>query len=394
MTMTTTSAASLVDRARELGPLLRKHAAQADRDGRLPRACVEAIREAGFMRMYVPRSLGGLEVDPLTHLLVQEELARHDAAAGWLLQACGSGAWWCSRLPTETAERIYADGPDQVIAVSFATPVEGVRADGGFVLSGRRAFASNVSDASWIWLTMLHLVGGEPESVDGAPVTRAVFFPASQATVVPTWDALGLRGTDSNDVAVDELFVPEAATFRIGLDHVPGPHYDGALYRAPAMVLVATIVPAVGLGLARNALDAFRELADKVPFASASALHERATAQARYGRAEGALRAARALLLNAVSDAWTAIAGGSEPTLDERADVLLACAQAVRGSVEAVESIFGAAGTSAITRGGVLERCFRDVQVLRQHGFVGESRFETVAQVAFGLEPDMGFVAL
>lgn len=385
----------LRDVARELGPTLRANGERADREGRLPADSVNAMREAGLFRMFVPRSLGGLGVDPLTHARVQEELARHDSAAGWMLQAVASGAWWCSRLPTETAEEIYAEGPDQVLSVSFAFPFEGIPVDGGLRLSGQRPFASNVSDASWIWVTALTLEDGEPVTLEGEPLVRACFFPASQARIVKTWDTLGMRGTDSNDVAVEGLIVPERRTFRIGIDHTPGPLYDDPLYRAPAMVVVGSYIPAVALGIARDAIDELVALAQgKTPFASATTLRERATAQAKLGRAEGLLRSARAYLYDRLGWGWEQTVAGTELTLEQRAEVLLACVQAITAAAQAVDLVYSAAGTSAIYKRSRLERHFRDVQVLRQQGFVSESRFETVAQVQLGLPPDLGFVAL
>lgn len=134
--MSTVAQRDLVDVARRLGPTLRANARLSDRDGRLPADSLSALREAGLFRMYVPRSLGGLQVDPVTFARVQEELSRHDSAAGWILQATGSSAWWCSRLPTATAQEIYGDDPDQVLAVSFAFPFEGVPVDGACCCPG------------------------------------------------------------------------------------------------------------------------------------------------------------------------------------------------------------------------------------------------------------------
>lgn len=385
----------LVAVARDLGPILRANAQRADREGRLPPASVNALREAGLLRMYVPRLLGGLQVDPVTHARVQEELARHDSAAGWLLQAASSGAWWCSRLPVETAQEIYGDDPDRLLAVSFAFPYEGIPVGGGLRLSGQRPFASNVSDASWIWVTSLTVENGEPVTVQGEPLVRAVFFPASEARIVKTWDTLGMRGTDSHDVSVENLIVPERRTFRIGIDHTPSALYDAPVYRAPVMLIVGSYIPAVALGVARDAIDEFLALAQaKTPFASATTLRERATAQARLGRAEGLLRSARSYLYDRLASGWEQTVAGVELTLEQRAEVLLACVQAIAASAQAVDLVYAAAGTSAIFKRNRIEQHFRDAAVLRQQGFVSESRFETVAQVELGLPPDLGFVAL
>jgi len=389
-----TTAAMLLDpvaEAARIGPALRRNAAQADRDGRLPAESVEALRNAGFFRLYVPRALGGAEVDPLAYACAQEELARHDPAAAWALQAAGSSAWWCSRLPDETVGEIYREGPDQLLAVSFPVPMDAVREEEGFRLSGRRSFASNVSDASWVWVTAVC----PDETIDGVPVTRAAFVPAAEVRIIRCWDTIGMRGSDSNDVELDGLHVPERRTFRIGIDHAPGTRYDGPLYRAAAMLLIASYIPAVALGIGRDALDEAIALArDKTPFASATRSGERGAVQAKLGRAEGGLRSARSYLHDRIGHGWHAATEGRELSLDDKAELLLSSVQAIHASVEAVNAAFATAGTSAIHRRSRLEQHLRDISVLKQQGFVSESRFETVAQVLLGQPPDLGFVGL
>jgi alkylation response protein AidB-like acyl-CoA dehydrogenase len=393
--MTTETKTDLLEEARRIGPLLRANAERSDREGRLPTESLAAIREAGFFRMYVPRSLGGLEVDPITHTQVQEELARHDSAAGWLLQGLPASDWWCSRLPTEGVEEIYAGGPDVAMASAFGFPAEATAVDGGFRLSGQRPFASFAADASWWWVTALNMQDGQPEAVDGNPVVRACFFPASEGRLVQTWDTLGMRGTDSNDLDVEGVFVPERRVFRIGFDHTPGSLFEGPLYRLAVMPMVATIVPAVALGVAREAIDEVVALASgKTPFSSSTTLRERGVVQSKVGRAEGLLRSARSYLYDRIADAWDKARAGDELTLEQKTEALLACLQAIAASVEATDLMYSAAGTTGIFKRNRLERLFRDVQVLRQHGFVNESRFETVGQVSMGLAPELGFVAL
>lgn len=378
-----------------IGEILQRNAGRADTERRLPSESLDAMREAGLLRLFVPRALGGLEIDPVTHVAIQEEIATRDSAAAWVLQVTASSDWWCSRLPAEAVDEIYAAGPDQVVAVSFGNPVEATPVQGGYRLSGQRPFASMVSDASWIWLTALIAQDGQPLAVDGSPVTLAAFFPASEATIVDTWDTLGMRGTNSCDVLVEDLFVPEHRTFRIGIDHTPNRHYAGPLYTVAAIATLASYAPAVSLGIARAAIDALVELASgKTPFASSTTLRERASAQSKVGRAEGLLRSARAYLYDRVSYAWDHALAGTVPTLEEKAEFLLASVQAQYAAVRATDMMYSAAGASAIYKRSRLEQLFRDVHVLRQHGFLSESRFETVGQVALGLDPDLGFIAL
>lgn len=396
--MTTTIEApnqDLVDAVRDIGPLLRAGAEEADREGRLPEASLDAYRKAGLCRISLPRSLGGLEADPVTLLRVQEELGRHDSAAAWLMMITAASAWWTSRLPVETVREIYGPGPDQIISVSFGVPVEATAVDGGFILSGQRALASHVSDASWIWLTALNMQDGQPEMAGEAPVVRACYFPAADATIVHTWDSLGMRGTDSNDVLVENLFVPQERTFRIGIDHTPSPLFDGPLYRLPVMPFSAATFMGTPLGLAREAIDELVALASgKTPFSSNAMLRERGVVQSKVGRAEGLLRSARAYLYDRIADAWEHTLAGKEYSLEQKTESLLASVQVVDACAQAVDLMYSAAGSTGIYKRHRLERLFRDAQVVRQHGFVSDTRYETVGQVAMGLAPELGFVAL
>ena len=90
---------SLVMQARSLEPIVREHAERTERDRRLARPVLQAMREAGLFRMFTPRALGGLEADPVTVAHVAEELASIDSAAAWALQAGKTGAWWAGHFP-------------------------------------------------------------------------------------------------------------------------------------------------------------------------------------------------------------------------------------------------------------------------------------------------------
>ena len=152
------------------------------------------------------------------------------------------------------------------------------------------------------------------------------FFPSSDATIVETWDTLGMRGTSSHDVSVSDLFVPEHRTFRIGIDHTPGPLYDGPLYNLAAMTasLASELCP-VMIGVTRAAIDEFVAVAQgKTPFNSMTTLSERPLAQIDLGKAEGLLRSARSFLLATISSAWDHAVAGTVPSFEEKAEYLLA----------------------------------------------------------------------
>jgi alkylation response protein AidB-like acyl-CoA dehydrogenase len=382
---------SLIDAARDLAPIVQQHSAEAERERRLSRPVLDALRETGLLRMTTPRSLGGLETDPITRALVGEEIGRHDSAAAWTLENPLDWAFFCARLPDAGVEEIYDRGPDILIAAQFGRPLKATSTTGGYRISGQAPFVSNCHDADWISSTVLV---DNDQQADGEPETRMVYFPGEQCQIIDTWDAMGMRGTGSNDISVTDVFVPESRTFPMVPDFEPGSHYRGPLYRLPVVGAAATGIPTPMLGVARRALDEVTALAlTKTPVTSGSLLKERASAQLQLGRAEATLRSGRLLLLDTLGDAWQRCLDGQPHSLQQRADLLLAMAHAMSSAAQAVELACSIAGTTAFRATNPLERCFRDVQTMRHHVFASEARYGTFSQAYLGVEPDFPVVA-
>ena len=382
---------SLIDAARNIAPIIQQHNEEAERERRLSRPVLTALRETGLLRMSTPRSLGGLETDPITRALVVEELSRHDSAAGWTLENPLDWAFFCARLPDEGAEEIYSRGADILIAAQFGRPLHATSTEGGYRISGRAPFVSNCYDADWISSTALVDVDQHSE---GEPETVMVYFPRKNCDVIDNWDMMGMRGTGSHDISVTDVYVPKSRTFRMVPEFEPGSHYHGPLYRLPLVGAAATGIPTPMLGVARRALDEVTELAlIKTPVASSGLLKERSLAQVRLGRAEAILRSGRLLLLDTVSEAWQRCVDGRPHSLRQKADLLLAAAHAMSSAVQAVELACSIAGTTAFRATSPLERCFRDVQTMKHHVFASEARYGTFGQVYFGVPPDFPVVA-
>lgn len=384
---------NLIDSIAEIGPGLRQAGDEAERQRRLPARALDAIRAAGLHRMFLPKSLGGLEVDPVTCARVVEAVAQFDTAAAWALQT-NSGAWWSARVPDTGVDEIYGSNPEAFMAAAFHPPQRAVEVAGGYRLTGRAPLASIVHDSEWLMLTGIVMDGGTPRMVGNAPEIVGMVLRTSEAQILDTWDTLGMRGTDSNDVAVDNVFVPTARTFHLTPEFTPGTHFQGPLYRFPGAAETAVIVAPVALATARVAIDEFMKLAgSKTPLGSTKVLRDRSVVQTGVARAEGLLRSARAFFYETVSNAWERTASGERLPLERRADLLLAAVHATESASHVVDLIHRLAGTSGIYTRSRLERTLRDALTLRHHGFVSESKYETVGQVYLGLPPEFVLVA-
>ena len=383
---------SLIDAARQIAPIIDKHSEEAERERRLSRPVLDALSDAGLLRMFTPTSLGGLETDPVTRALVVEEIGRHDSAAAWTLENPLDWAFMCCRLPDEGAEEIYSHGADVLIAGQFGRPLKATSTEGGYRISGRAPFVSNCYDADWILSTVL--VDADASAGDD-PEVRIVYLPSRQCQIIDTWDVLGMRGTGSHDISVSDVFVPRSRTFPCWVqDFEPGSHYRGPLYRLPIAGAAAGGIPTPMMGVARRALDEVTELArTKTPVASSGLLKDRASSQVQLGRAEAILRSGRLLLLDTLSEAWQRCIDGEPHSLEQKAELLLAMSHAMSSAVQAVELACSIAGTTAFRATSPLERCFRDVQTMRHHVFACEQRYGTFGQVRLGVSPDFPVVA-
>jgi alkylation response protein AidB-like acyl-CoA dehydrogenase len=382
---------SLIEAARQIGPIIREHNHEAERERRLSQPVLKALRVTGLLRMTTPRSLGGLETDPVTRALVIEEIGRHDSAAAWTLENPLDWAFLCCRLPDEGAEEIYSRGADILIAGQFGRPLQATSTNGGYRISGRAPFVSNCYDADWI-LSMVVVDSGE--SAGGEPEMRMVYFPSEECEIIDTWDVMGMRGTGSNDISVTDVYVPKSRTFPFVPDFEPGSHYRGPLYRLPVVGVAGSGIPTPMLGVARSALDEVTELArTKTPVASSGLLRDRPSAQVQLGRAEAILRSGRLLLIDTLSEAWRRCLDGETHSLEQKAGLLLAMTHAMSSAVQAVELACGIAGSTAFRATSPLERCFRDVQTMRHHVWTSEFRYGTFGQVRLGVPPDFPVVA-
>jgi indole-3-acetate monooxygenase len=385
---------SLLGRARDLGALIREHADAGERERRLAPQVISALRDAGFYRLFTPRALGGLETDPVTFARVTEEIASFDSVAGWSLQTGNTGAWWASHFSEAGVAELFADGPEMIMAASFSPPHRAEEVPGGYRFTGQGPLASMIHDSPWVMMTAMVMDGGAPRMTPFGPEIVAVAMRTSEVEIIDTWHSLGMRGTDSNDVSAAGVFVPTSRTFHVTPEYNRAVQFHGPLYHIPALASVTLVIAPVALAIGRGAIDELRALASrKTPVGSMKTLRDRAAAQSAVADAEAQLRSARAFFYDTIVTMWRHALAGDALTLEQKADVMLAGANAVRTASRVADSMHRVAGTSGIYTRSRLERLFRDAQTVRQHGFLNEARFETVGQVYLGVEPEFGMVA-
>lgn len=388
--MTSSAKLDMVAAAKALRPQIIASRDEMDQHYRLPSTLVSAMDDAGLFRTYLPSSLGGPELDPLSAFRVVEHVSIADGSAGWCCFIASSIGLFSGWLETPVAREMFGNPPTLRGAGSFRPLGTARITDGGYVVTGQWDFASGCLHANWLFLNCVvadgngprHNVGGP---LDGLPQLRMMSVPTEDASIINNWSVIGLHGTGSNDVAVADLFVPEQRTF--ALTDQP---FDTAPLCTFRSAMATTFTPLAGntLGMARGAMDAFMELAGaRATTMNMNLLRDRPQVQQAVGQAEAIISGARAYVLDAVGTMWEAVLSGKEDLGEEVLQARLSVTHAVHESVRAIDILYHASGTNAVRGDNLLERYFRDVHTAMMHAGGLLANFEQGGRVAFGLPP-------
>jgi alkylation response protein AidB-like acyl-CoA dehydrogenase len=382
----------LFDRARllaaveALAPKLRAASRDIETARSLPEDIVQAMADAGLYRMYLPRSLGGGELDPLTYFDVIEALTRVESVAGWsVLISTGALTITARGLPDEVLSRMFTSPRVTLMAGSGPPNGRAHAVPGGYRLTGSWTQGSNIRLAAWV-LAGCHLYDGDRPCLgpDGAPVYLRCVLPASDVEIFDTWDTTGMRGTGSHDWAVNDTFIPEERVHR-GTDVSKRPQ---PLYQFVGWTHVAHA--ALGLGLARVAIEEFVALAggkSATWHKTEGRLATRTTIQAKVAQAEALIGSGRAYVREATRDIWDTVCRRETPSTSQRAIYRLAVAQAYANAREAVDLMYNLAGATAIYTRSRLDRCLRDVHTAAAHVWVAPDTYELAGRLLLGLDP-------
>ena len=340
--------------------------------------------------MFTPHALGGLEVEPLTFFRVLEALARLDGSTAWCVYIAGGNPLLGAYLPDQAAAEVFSRDP-QVVTAGVIFPFGRAEVcDGGYRVRGRWAYASGCQHCAWIFCTCQVFAADQPRlTAGGAPEVRLLFVPATQVTIVDTWEVSGLAGTGSHDVVFEDVLVPTAYTCPFGPGMAPqGTHYRSPLYRYALYAPFHGAIGAVALGIAQGAVDACLELAQaKRPAGATGLLRDRPMFQARVAEAVALVQAARAWLYASVQQSWESHQRQGQVSLDERAELLLAAAHATRSAATAVDIVYTAAGGTANYRRSPLQRALRDIHAVTQHVGTAPQQYESAGRMLLGLAP-------
>ena len=345
--------------------MVRTQALEADRTAQLSDAVVGALQELQLFKLWVPKRYDGLELDLPRTLHIYEAAARIDGALGWAVMIGAGGGLFAAYLEPQAANELFAP-PGAVVAGSGAPTGRAERVPNGYRAAGRWRYASGARYATVFTANCIVTHNGAPQlDSDGNALIRAMSFDPSNVTVIPTWNATGMRGTGSHDIEVSEVFVPAEHTFSVFTDPA---RESGALYRLSFDVLTQLPVAAVGAGIARHALDVFAALAStkKVPGSDAT-LAEDSAVRSRYSESHARWLSVHLALHSLATRVWETVVMGASQSTGELAEIAAACALFLSELEVAVGSLSRIAGMNAVLHDEELARAWRDLQTLSAH---------------------------
>ena len=376
-------------RVRALLPVLRERAADAERLRRLPDETFADFQKAGLFRALQPKRYGGYELDPGVLYQAVMEVGAVCGSSAWILGVIGVHNWHLAIFPPQAQEDVWGDDDSTQLSTSLAPTGRVERIDGGHRLSGRWSFSSGCDFCRWAVLG-----GMAPPVEEGkSPEARVFLVPRRDYVIDDNWHVMGLCGTGSKDLVVDDAFVPEYRTHSyldaFHLRH-PGNAVNAApLYRLPFGLIFPYGITAPAIGAALGALEAFREQSLKrINLRDQSRAAEDPFTQYRLAEAAAEVDAARNRMLGNFAEMMRLARAGEEIPLPFRARCRWDAGKAMEWSVQAIDRLFEASGGRGIFLNNPIQRAWRDVHSMRAHAGNNPERAAFVfGRSEFGLPP-------
>jgi 3-hydroxy-9,10-secoandrosta-1,3,5(10)-triene-9,17-dione monooxygenase len=383
----------LVQRATDLIPLIRKHAAWQEENRILHEEVLNGLRDAGLLKMRIPVRYGGIVPDLRTLVDAIAELARGDGSVGWAVSTFTIGSWLAGLLSDEAQDQIYTN-PDVRFCGSVGPNGIAKATEGGYVLNGRWHFNTGAPHADWDTHAILLATD------DGNFVPAMAVVPMSDLTIVDDWHTAGMRGTASMTTVAENVFVPkerllEMLPLALYNKHASKLNAEHQAWRVPFLQFAVAVAAAPALGMARAAREAFFEQLPKRKITYTNYERQIDAPLTHLQVAEAAIKIDEAEfhLHRAVERLDVKSLTGETWNPEERAVGRMDAGAVVQRAKEAVDVLVTASGGSSIYTDKPMQRIARDMMAINLHGIMHpNTNAETYGRILCGLEPNTMFL--
>jgi len=359
---------AVLDAVRDLLPTFRDRADEAERLRVVPEASIKELEETGFFRLLQPKRWDGFEADPIDFYTAVRDIASACGSTGWVSSVVGVHPWQVALFADEAQQAVWGSDTSTRLSSSYAPTGKAVQAQGGFQLSGKWSFSSGCDHCKWVLLGGL-VINAENQVVD----FRTFMVPRENYQIIDVWDMVGLSGTGSNDIVVDDVFIPEAFTLSMGdTGRCFGPGQEqntSELYKLPFHSIFTNTITTPIIGMALGAYNEHVEMQQKRT--RAAYIGEKASldpfAAVRIARASSEIDAAWALLVNNIREEQDFVSKGEKIPISTRLKVRRDQVLGSQRAIDAIDSLFEASGGRALANGTYLQRAWRDAHAGRVH---------------------------
>ncbi len=385
----------VVERVEALLPMLRERAQEAEDLRRIPDESIKALQEAGFFRLLQPRQWGGHAADPVVFYDTVRKIASACGSTGWVSGIIGVHNWHLALFSQQTQEEVWGQDSQVRISSSYAPMGAGVVTESGdgYIVNGSWAWSSGSDHAGWTF------VGG-PVIKDGKPVDFGSFLvPRTDYRIDDVWNVVGLRGTGSNTLVLENVFVPRHRFLSYkSMNDLTAPglrENTDPVYRMPWGTIHPTTISTPIVGMAYGALDAHVEHQGKrlrAAYAGEKAKDD-PFAKVRIAEAASDIDAAWRQLSGNVADEYALLVAGKEIPFDLRVAARRDQVRATGRAITSIDKMFESSGATALANGTPLQRFWRDAHAGRVHAANDPERaYMMYGTHAFGLPVTDGMV--
>jgi 3-hydroxy-9,10-secoandrosta-1,3,5(10)-triene-9,17-dione monooxygenase len=377
----------MLHRVRALQPMLRENADQARRERRVPAENITALRDTGFFLSLQPRNWGGYELDPQDFFQIQMAIAECCMSTAWASGIVAVHAFQLALMDERAQQDVWGDAIHTRVSSSYAPMGKVEPVEGGFRFSGRWGWSSGCDHCTWA------LLGGILP--DGT--YRTFLLPRADYRIEDTWYSMGLQGTGSNDIVVEDAFVPDYRTHKQSDGFAgtnPGVDDDSALlYQLPWAQLFIRVVSTPAIGAARDALSIYTELVKGKASGDITKLAQDTGTQMRIAAAQNSIEEMATVLLANFETMLTTLREGRTISINDRILYRYQASLVIDKSIEVVDSLFSSAGGSSVFQGSEIQQRFLDIHTARAHVANNPTAFaRNLGAVALGADNSDFFV--
>jgi 3-hydroxy-9,10-secoandrosta-1,3,5(10)-triene-9,17-dione monooxygenase len=381
------TAAQMLARIEGLQPTFRNNIELAKAERRVPLENIEALRQAGFFLALQPARWGGYELDPQDFFRMQIAIARACMSTAWAGGIIAVHAFQIALMDEKAQQDVWGEDQDTRVSSAYAPMGKVTPVDGGFRFSGRWGWSSGCDHCTWA------LLGGLLP--DGS--YRTFLVPREDYVIEDTWHSMGLQGTGSNDIVVEDAFVPEYRTHKqtdgfYGTN--PGVNeQSAALYRLPWAQLFIRVVSTPAIGASMDALDIYKKLVTGKASGDVTKLAGDLATQERIARATNGIAEMTSVLFGNFDAMLRDLDSSDGITIESRILYRYQASLVIEKCINLVDELFSAAGGSSVFKGSHIQQRFLDIHTARAHVANNPTAFaRNLGAVALGADNGDFFV--